>query len=96
MHIDLLAVAPVAVQNCCDNNELLLCDKVADASLVLGCVVRRDRVQVEFQGGDERRDDSDQQRKKAQYPIHGGGVHSGELVVDVVLIQISRGRHLPS
>lgn len=71
MHVDPLSVASVSIQDSCDNHKLLVRDEVADASLVLGCVVRRDGVEVEFEGGGEWRNDSDQQCQKAQYPIHG-------------------------
>lgn len=72
MHVDLLAITPVSVQDCCDDHELVLCDKVTDASLVLGSIVRRDGVEVEFEGGSEWRNNGDKQCQEAQYPIHGG------------------------
>lgn len=72
MHVDLLAVTPVSIQDSCDDHELVLCDKVTDAPLVLRSVVRRDGVEVEFQGGGEWRNDSDQQCEEAQYPVHSG------------------------
>ena len=59
MHVDLLSITSVSVQDRRDDHELVLCNKVTDASLILGSVVRRDGVQVEFKGGREGRDDGD-------------------------------------
>ena len=89
MNVDLLPIASVSVQNSCDDYELVLCDKVTDASLVLRSVVRRDGVQVEFEGGGERRDNSDQQCEEAQYPVHGGlcALRRESVGQQVVLIQ---------
>jgi hypothetical protein len=54
MHVHPLSIAPVPIQNRRHHHQLLMCHKVAHASLVLGRVVLRDGVQVEFEGGGKR------------------------------------------
>ena len=49
MHINPLSISPITIQNRRDDYQLLFCDKVAHASLVLGRIVRRDGVEVEFE-----------------------------------------------
>ena len=56
MHINPLSITPISIQNRRDDYQLLPCDKVAHASLVLGRVVLRDGVEVEFEGGGERQE----------------------------------------
>jgi hypothetical protein len=89
VHVDLLAITPISIQNSCDDHELVFCDKVTDASLVLRSVVRRDGVEVEFEGGGEWRNDGDQQCEEAQYPVHGGlcALRRESVGQQVVLIQ---------
>lgn len=82
MHVNLLSVAPVSVQNSCDDHELILRDKVTDASLVLCSIVRRDGVEVEFEGGGEWRNNGDQQCEEAQYPFHGGFLWTSDSLWD--------------
>lgn len=50
MHVNPLPIASRAIHVHRDNNKLFLCDKIPYASLVLGCLVRLDGVEIEFQG----------------------------------------------
>jgi hypothetical protein len=56
MHVDLLPVPSISVQNRRDNHQLVLCAEVAHASLVLGGVAGGHGVQVELEGGGERQE----------------------------------------
>ena len=49
MHINPLSITPISIQNRRDDYQLLLCNKVAHASLVLGRIVGGDGVEVEFE-----------------------------------------------
>lgn len=61
MHVNSLSISPVSVQYRSDDYQLLLGNKVAHASLVLGRIVGRDGVEVEFQG----RGEGEQQQQHA-------------------------------
>jgi hypothetical protein len=53
MHINPLPIPSISIQNRRNYHQLLLCTKVAHASLVLGRIVGRHWVQVEFEGSGE-------------------------------------------
>lgn len=55
MHVHRLPIAAVSIQDRCHNDELVLCNKVPDAALMLGRFVAVYGVEVEFEGGGEGR-----------------------------------------
>jgi hypothetical protein len=91
MHVNPLAIAPVSVQNRRDDYQLLFGDKVAHAPLVLGRIVLRDGVQVEFEGAGEREQEQQHAADESCYPIHGGGacVQDGRWMLSRI-VQVSR------
>jgi hypothetical protein len=56
MHVHLLSIASEAVQNRCDNHQLVFRAEVAHAALELGGVAGGHGVQVEFEGGGKRQE----------------------------------------
>lgn len=66
MHVHLLPVASIAVEDCRDDDQLVLLHKVAHASLVLCRVVGGDGVEIEFQGGCERNDDEQEATEQTE------------------------------
>jgi hypothetical protein len=53
MHIHPLPVSSIPVQIRRHNHQLVLCDEVPNAALILRCVVCLYGVEVEFEGGGE-------------------------------------------
>lgn len=54
MHINPLAISPVPIQYRRDNHQLLLCNKIPNASLVSGRFAFSHWMKVEFEGRCER------------------------------------------
>jgi hypothetical protein len=65
MHIHPLPIPSIPIQNRGHNHQLILRDKVPHASLELGSVVGLHRVEIEFEGCDERHDDEHQAAEEA-------------------------------
>lgn len=65
MHINPLSVSSVTVQDSRDNNQLLLGDKVSNASLVPGRLALGNGMKVELEGRGEGNDGEQQPAEKS-------------------------------
>ena len=72
MHVQLLAISSAAIHDHRHNDELVLCDKVADASLILGRLVAAVCCHVELERRYERQGKEEQQAAvQLQQAYHG-------------------------
>lgn len=90
MHIDSLSIAPISIHVHRHNNQLLFCDKVANASLVLGGLVLVHGMQIEFEGRGEGDGEKKHVAEQPRYSVHGEEIVCVQLLVGAAPVSNSR------
>ena len=72
MQIQCLSIAPKPIHNCCNNHQLILRHEISYTPLMLGGVVLRISIDVEFEGeGGGRKDEEEQVAQEPDKLLHG-------------------------